>query len=110
MTPATSEGIYVTIVGMSLLFLALAVLMVFIRLLARFFPVRAEPAAEPEATAPAPAPNAVDAGPRVAAIAVALALAQRRRRAAPLPMPAEGATTGAWVVLGRQAQMASRRQ
>ncbi len=99
----TLQGLYVTVVGMSLLFLALGVLMLCINLLGRAFPVRAEvePAPEPVAV---PIPTE---GMRIAAIAVALALAT-----SPLSpsMIEEGPGVGSWVILGRQAQMGSRQR
>jgi sodium pump decarboxylase gamma subunit len=106
----TLRGLYVTVVGMSLLFLALGLLMVFMNLLARAFPVKEE-AEKPLETEPA-ASEATPAGTAgaadVAAIAVALALAERDRPTAPGAPPASGATPDPWILLGRQALMASR--
>lgn len=111
---ATAQGLYVTAVGMTLLFLAMGLIMLCMALLARAFPVR-----EGDAAAGAGAlvgqsngtAEGGDEGARIAALAaVALALSERARSAL-IPTPTAGRDSpGPWVVIGRQAIMQSRKR
>ncbi|MBI2856489.1 MAG: OadG family protein [Chloroflexi bacterium] len=125
------EGLYLTGVGMGLVFLALVAFMLILLALRRFFldeepaPERQEvPRGQPEqeaipATAtevsPAPGPQSAAAipGPRVAAMAVALYLAMEQEEQPlgaedplrPQPAPSQHATS--WSAQGRASLMAS---
>ena len=113
----TIQGLYVTVIGMGLLFVSLGLLMGCIALLTRLFPVKdQEPGGDGDAATPDEPVEGAAAGTdamntRVAAIAVGLALAEqdhlpRIPRAAP---PAGSNVADAWVILGRQAGMAAHR-
>jgi len=134
MMETTLQGLYITIVGMGLLFLALGLILVAINILGQVVAALAARAdkgekAPPAVSTPVGLPRGSAAAPaqagqqgeedetlrraRVAAIAVALALA---RAPGPAPtaagmaptMPGPTARPEPWVILGRQAQMAAR--
>lgn len=124
---ATLQGLYITIVGMGLLFLALGLILVAINILSRAVEALSAHARRPPEVSPGAVlprgftpPLADQQGQedetlrraRVAAIAVALALAKE-----PVPiagtapiMPGLKAGPEAWVILGRQSQMAARQR
>jgi len=100
------QGIYVTIMGMGLVFASLGLLMLIIAVLGRIFREQPAPPARPAAIGfpPAPPPEPDTRDEIVAAIAVALAVLRQRR---PGPKPPEttvvtfAPSTGAWRATGR---------
>ncbi len=108
----TTQGLFVTAAGMSLLFLAMLVLMLFMNITARLLPYREEPdakAEQAEAVVFETASPPGDLAAVAAAAAVALALAEREAGLAPVG-PAGSAGADPWVILGRQAQMLARQR
>lgn len=124
---ATLQGIYITIVGMGLLFLALGLILVAINILSRIVETlsahaRTPPEVSPGAVLPQglTPPMTDQQGQedetlrraQVAAIAVALALAGEPAPPTGLAPKTPSPTAGpeAWVILGRQSQMATRQR
>jgi len=89
-------GVYVTIIGMALVFAALAILMLAIMALNRIFPPREESVSSTSASKEVPGEQAAI----VAAIAVSLALASGDNAEYPAPQPVHilsiRRVTGAW--------------
>ncbi len=100
------QGVYVTIMGMGLVFASLGLLMLIIAVLGRVFREQPAPPSRPAAIGfpPPPAPEPDPSAEIVAAIAVALAVLRQRRLGS---KPAEttvvtfAPSTGAWRATGR---------
>jgi len=102
---ATTQGIYITVLGMAILFVALGILMLATMALERLF--------RPQAVEEAPAkPEEVASGDeeKVAAIAVAIASLLEEREKMPKAVPSPERGLSSWAFWGRYRQLMSSKE
>ena len=101
-----TQGLYITVIGMGLVFLTLSIILVLMILLTRIFPAKDE---TPTETHPPPSraePTDIESE-KVAAISVAIewALAEEHRSHSPAPGSVSGNELTNWAAAGRSRQL-----
>lgn len=106
-----TQGMYITVVGMGLVFLALGLILLVMVLLQKAFSAKATEAESRSASVAAPAAESSPATTiekeKIAAISVALswAMADDKRRTLPAGAESRGGSPSHWVVAGRSRQL-----
>jgi len=93
------QGLYISVVGMGLVFASLGLLLLVMVGLVRLFPAKVQ-----EGTAPEARPESEEKDDLVLAAIIGLALAEAAEAGEPVPLEAE-AVAGAWTVAGRNRQL-----